>query len=336
MKPLVSILIPAHNAQAWLAETLRSALAQTWPRKEIIVVDDGSSDQTMAVAQGFSSQGVTVVNQRNQGAAAARNHAFDLSRGDFIQWLDADDLLAPDKIARQMDALERCRGSRTLLSGAWGSFFFRTGKARFQPSPLWRDQLPVDWLIAKMSLGNHMQTATWLVSRELTEASGPWNTKLLGDDDGEYFCRVILACDGIVFVPESIVYYRSVGSNRLSYTGRSHRRLEAAYLSIQLHIGYLRSLEDSERTRTACVKYLQKYMFDLHPDRPDLVDQMRRLAVELGGQLQYPRSKWKYIWIERLFGWNVAKSAALRLPLVKANAISAWDRLMFMYDSRKR
>jgi glycosyltransferase involved in cell wall biosynthesis len=96
MKPLVSILIPAHNAEAWIADTVRSAIGQSWPRKEIIIVDDGSTDQTFAVARGFASKDVTVVTHENQGAASTRNYAFSLCQGDFIQWLDADDLLSPD------------------------------------------------------------------------------------------------------------------------------------------------------------------------------------------------------------------------------------------------
>ena len=102
--PLVGILIPAFNSAPWIAETIRSALAQTWPRKEIIVVDDGSTDDTLAVARRFASGQVAVATQPNQGAAAARNTALSMSQADVIQWLDADDLLAPDKIARQMEA----------------------------------------------------------------------------------------------------------------------------------------------------------------------------------------------------------------------------------------
>src|ERR1700722_15492058 len=103
MTPLVSILIPAYNADRWIAETIRSAVNQTWERKEIIIVDDGSTDETLAVARQFESMLVRVVSQKNQGAASARNRAFSLSCGDYIQWLDADDLLAPDKVSRQME-----------------------------------------------------------------------------------------------------------------------------------------------------------------------------------------------------------------------------------------
>src|SRR5215471_18790321 len=131
MQPLVSILIPAYNCQEWLGDTLRSAMAQTWPRKEIIVVDDGSKDQTSEVARGFVSKEVSVITTKNQGAAAARNQALRLSQGDYVQWLDADDLLAPDKIERQIAALRESDGRRVLLSSAWAFFNYRTQRARF-------------------------------------------------------------------------------------------------------------------------------------------------------------------------------------------------------------
>src|SRR5689334_15167297 len=98
MKPLVSILIPAYNAEQWIPEAIRSACAQSWSRKEIIVVDDGSTDRTLEVARRFASPEVNVVSTSNHGAAAARNHALRLSQGDYIQWLDADDILATDKL----------------------------------------------------------------------------------------------------------------------------------------------------------------------------------------------------------------------------------------------
>src|SRR5208282_2205254 len=211
MKPLVSILIPAFNAQAWISDTLGSAIAQTWQQKEIIVVDDGSTDQTLAIARQFESDQLKVVTQKNQGAAAARNKAFSLSKGDYIQWLDADDLLAPDKIARQIEAVDEAPNKLMLLSGSWGRFIYRYNRTKFVPNALWCDLSPVEWLVRKMGQNLYMQTATWLVSRELTEAAGPWDTRLLGDDDGEYFCRVLLASCGVRFVPEARVYYRKPG-----------------------------------------------------------------------------------------------------------------------------
>jgi len=277
VKPLVSILIPAYNAGEWLSDTLRSALAQTWERKEIIVVDDGSKDQTLAVARRFESETVRVYSQKNQGAAATRNRAFSLSQGDYIQWLDADDLLSPGKVALQMEAIERCPSRRTLVSSAWGKFLYRYDRTEFIPTALWNDLAPAEWLMCKMGQNLHMQTATWLVSREMSEAAGPWNTKLLGDDDGEYFCRVLMQSDGVKFVPGARVYYRASGTASLSYIGRSDAKREAQWRSMELHIAYLRSLEDSPRSRAACVQYLQNWLIFFYPERKDIFERAQRV-----------------------------------------------------------
>jgi len=329
MKPLVSILIPAFNAQEWIADTIKSALEQTWPRKEIIIVDDGSTDQTLSIARQFASKDVAVVTQENQGASTARNRAYSLAQGEYIQWLDADDLLAPDKILKQVEALAYVRSERTLLSSAWGHFMYRFYRAEFQPTPLWCDLSPVEWLLRKMEHNNHMQTATWLVSRELTEAAGPWDTRLSLDDDGEYFCRVILASDGIRFIPESRVYYRMTGSNRLSHSGGSNKKQDSHIISIHLHVSYLRSLEDSERVRAACTKYLQTWLITFYPERLDLVKQLEQLATTLGGHLEVPQLGRKYIWIQKIFGFALAKRTQFLLPNLKRSLLRSLDKVLF-------
>jgi glycosyltransferase involved in cell wall biosynthesis len=331
----VSILIPAFNAQEWVADTLRSAIAQTWDRKEIIVVDDGSTDRTLEVAQQFQTKGVRVVTQENRGAAAARNTAFSLSQGDYIQWLDADDLMTPDKIARQMEVLGQRQSKLTLLSSPWGNFFYRYYRAEFNPTALWTDLSPTEWLLRKMGQNLHMQTATWLVSRELTAAAGPWNTQLLGDDDGEYFCRVLLQCDGVRFVPGAKVYYRASGTSSLSYIGRSDRKLDAQWHSMKLHIDYLKSLEDSPRARAVCVKYLQNWLTFFYPKRLDLVKQMQQRAEELGGKLSVPKLSWKYSWIESFFGRALASRAQVFLRQLKWSLVRFWDKALFRIANRE-
>jgi glycosyltransferase involved in cell wall biosynthesis len=324
MQPLVSILIPAYNAERWLAQTVRSALAQTWPRREIIIVDDGSKDRTLEVARQFASGEVRVVGQENQGAAAARNAAYALAQGDYIQWLDADDLLSPGKISRQLDAVSRSGASRALLSGEWGLFTYRPARARFLPTALWRDLSPVEWMIFKLRDNLWMQTGVWLVSRELSEAAGRWDPRLLGDDDGEYFSRVVMHCDRIEFVPGAKVYYRRV-SESLSHIGMSRKKLEAQFLSIELSLQYMRSMEDSPRTREACLGLLNTWLMTYYPERMDLVERMERMAAGLGGRLDAPRVSWKYAGIQKCFGWSAAKRAQFRYNRVKASALRLWD-----------
>jgi glycosyltransferase involved in cell wall biosynthesis len=336
LKPLVSILIPAYNSEEWIADTLRSAIAQTWDRKEIIVVDDGSRDQTLAVARQFESDSVRVFTQENQGASAARNKAFSLCQGDYIQWLDNDDLLAPDKIERQIQALSFWKSKRTLFSSRWGSFMFRPRRAKFVPTALWCDLSPTEFLLRKMGQDLFMQTSVWLVSRELSESAGPWNTTMLTDDDGEYFCRVLLACDGIRFVPEARTYWRSSGTTQASYMGRSEKKLEAQWRSIQLHIGCVRSLEDSERVRAACVRYIQNWMGFFYPERLDIFRQAEEMSRNLGGKLVPPRLSWKYSWIKAIFGWRLARHAQLSLPSFRWSVVRLWDKALFRLEGRKQ
>ena len=334
MKSLVSILIPAYNAEEWIGDTIRSAVSQTWSRKEIIVVDDGSADQTAATARQFASNEVKVVTITNQGAAAARNHALKLSQGDYIQWLDADDLLAPDKVERQLASLREGDSKRTLLSSSWAYFNYRPRRARFVPTSLWHDLAPVEWLLRKMGENLHMQTATWLTSRELAEAVGTWDTRLISDDDGEYFCRVLLASGGTRFVPEAKVYYRITPSKRWSYIGTSDKKKTALLLSMKLHVQYLRSLEESERVRKACLTYMQNWFHNFYPDRPDIVAELQSLAAELPGRLVTPRLRWKYAWMEPIFGLDAAKHAQIVLPQMKASLIRSWDKVMYSLETR--
>ena len=276
-----------------------------------------------------------VVTQRNQGASAARNKAFEICQGDYIQWLDADDLLSPDKVARQMAAAERYQDKRTLLSSAWAYFMYRPSRARFVPTPLWCDLSPVEWLLRKMGQNLHMQTATWLVSRELTDAAGRWDIRLSLDDDGEYFCRVVLASTGIRFVPDAKVFYRQRDSDRLSIFDRSDKKLESQFLSMQLHVDYLCSLENTERARSTCVKYLQAWLGAFLQDRMDLVRELEQLAEKLGGRLQAPRLRWKYYWIEKLFGRPAANRVRQNYNRCKSLLLRSWDKGLYYLERCK-
>ena len=336
MLPLVSILIPAFNAERWIGESICSALDQTWPNKEVIVVDDGSLDQTASIARSYISSGVSFVAQPNAGAAATRNSAFGMARGDFIQWLDADDLLAPDKIEKQLAILIKETGRRSLISSEWARFIYRPGAAKFVPTNIWCNLSPVDWMIRKLEKNVFMQTATWLISRELAEAAGEWDTRMLSDDDGEYFCRVILASAQVLFCKGSRVYYRSTPANRLSQIGLCDRKKTAQFLSLKLHVQYIRSLEESPRVRAACLIYLQNWMFHFYPERGDLVRELEQIAESLDGNLSVPSLSGKYSWIIPLFGWRSAKYLQIALPRLRHALLAKVDKALSLMQTDSR
>jgi len=104
-KPVVSVIMPVFNVERYVADAINSILRQTSPVLEIIVVDDGSTDASAEEVKSFGSA-ITYCYQRNKGAAAARNTGIRLAAGDFLAFLDADDLWTPDKIRRQLDLFE--------------------------------------------------------------------------------------------------------------------------------------------------------------------------------------------------------------------------------------
>ena len=297
------------------------------------MVDDGSTDGTAEVVRRFASKGVTVFSTENGGLSAGQNHAIRHSHGDYIQYLDADDLLAPDKIERQLAALREGDSKRILLSSPWAPFYYRTRHARFVHNSLWQDLSPVEWLLRKMSENLHMQNATWLVSRELAEAAGPWDYNLHYDQDGEYFARVLLASEGTRFVPGTGIFYRAAASNRISYIGNSNKKKDSLLRSMKLHIQYLRSLEDSERVRKACLTYMQNWYPAFYPERPDIVAELQALPRSFKAAWNVPRLRWKYAWMKPVFGWKAAKWAQDAFPQFKASCIRQCDKALHRWET---
>ncbi len=328
MPDIVSILIPAYNSEHYLSEAIDSALAQTWPGKEIVVVDDGSTDGTLEIAQSYERRDVKVVSQVNCGASATRNRALGLAQGDYIQWLDADDILAPDKLARQLSGAETGRSSRVLLAASFGEFFVDPEAARFAPTALWRDLDPVEYFLAKFLNNAWFFPASWLVSRKLTELAGPWDERLTLDDDGEYFARVVAASEGVRFVPEARAYYRRASVGSLS-RAISERAADSLLLSIGLCIHYLLEIEDSDRTRAASIRFLQDWIDRgncFHPDRSELYARVQSLAHELGGSVEPPRLGWKYAPLQAVFGWKAVRHVRRTVSDTKLRARIRLDR----------
>ena len=328
MSDFVSILIPAYNAERWIAQTLNSALAQTWARKEIIVVDDGSTDSTQNIVRTFSRSGVKLASQRNGGAPAARNKALSFAEGDYIQWLDADDLLAPDKIRLQLSARD-CGSARELFTGPFGRFFYRHWRARFQPTVLWQDLTPIEWLRGRFVNGVWMNPAVWLVSRQLTETAGPWDERLSlsGDDDGEYVCRLVCAADRVRFVPAAASYYRESHPGSLSGR-RDPRALDSFLLSTRLCINHLLSLENGEDARTACVRLIENRLQYFYL-RPHLLAELTALATTLGVTRLSTAGFGKYGVIGQAFGWQYAAEVKHAVSVTRLATTRSLDRLLY-------
>jgi glycosyltransferase involved in cell wall biosynthesis len=215
---LVSVVIPAHNAAATLDATLHSARAQSHRELEIIVVDDGSTDgtPTLAAQHAAADDRVRIVTQRNAGVAAARNTGWQAARSDVIAFLDADDLWAPTKIERQLQAL-RAAGPRAGLVYCWYHGIDARGLITdVQNSPAWQGDV-LHHLLHGNFIGNGSAA---LVRREALVESGGFDATLRargaqGCEDYLLYCRIAGSFD-FALVADHLVGYRSTPGNMSS------------------------------------------------------------------------------------------------------------------------
>jgi glycosyltransferase involved in cell wall biosynthesis len=229
---LVSVIIPAYNRAGLMGETLDSVRAQSYRPIEIIVVDDGSTDNTAEAVREFAKAAdpdlaVHCVRQENQGAAVARNRGLAESRGEFIQFLDSDDLLLPDKFSAQVRALREDPQVQFVFS-AWEHF----GEAAFEWSPYWeedfkpeRDNL-IDLLLQKDR--RHylpLCSGNTLFRRALCEQVGPWDTELRNLEDLEYNTRVLTLGVPHRYLPQTHLRVRQEAAVRVSDKDASEQAL---------------------------------------------------------------------------------------------------------------
>ena len=224
---MVSIIIPLYNAELYIAATIESALNQTYNNTEIIVIDDGSKDCSFEAAKKYASERVKVIRQDNKGASAARNHGIKIAKGDYIQFLDADDLLDKNKIEQQLNTLLQYSDTY-LIGGTWQRFVKTLDNLYGEVAPKTQYDVQlydkVDWLIERPMMIPH----TWLVSKKLICTAGLWDEELTLNDDGEFFYRVIAASTGVVIDRKAATYYRSF--NNASLSSRNGRRAMLSWI----------------------------------------------------------------------------------------------------------
>lgn len=306
--PLVSILIPCYNAGPFLASSLDSALAQSYERCEVIVIDDGSTDDSLQVARSYEPRGVTVISQKNTGQPGALNAALRAAKGAYIQFLDADDLLDRDKIAVQ---LQRLHGEHPgmLASGAWARFRVLAAEAVFRDEPVWQDLAAVDWVVESWSGGGMMPLHAWLIPKSVCDAAGEWPVELrwAANIDAHFITRCVLKSKGVLFCRNAISYYRSghlpVTQSRL----KSRRSVEATLGVLDETADMLLEMEDSVRTRRAAAESLQRFVYSVYPRHRDLVARAELRVRRLGGSVLTADGGRLFHLLSGRIGWKAAR-----------------------------
>lgn len=210
MAELVSILIPCYNAERWVAQAIDSALAQTWPKKEVIVVDDGSTDGSLEIIKRFGDR-IHCETGLNAGSNAARNRLLKLARGKWLQYLDADDYLLPDKIEQQMEFLTAHPDTDIVFGPVTMEHFDEKKDARQELLPIPEPHDP--WiLLARWFLP---QTGAVLWRKQAIVDVGGWRPDQPCCQEHELYLRLLMAGKRFGYCATSGAVYRQWGEHTL-------------------------------------------------------------------------------------------------------------------------
>ena len=277
--PLVSVLMPLYNKELFVAEAIESVLNQTYSNIEIIIVDDGSTDNSFAIAKSYESKNVFLYRQENKGASAARNTAFNHAKGDFIQYLDTDDLLHRDKIIEQIKNIGE--ENDVLATAQWG-YFKDSVNENFifsENSSLKRDFVDSSEFLLHITQQG-LPIHAWLIPRLLIEKAGKWHEKMSVFDDYAFFFQLIPFAKSIKYCKSSICYYRQPTSYNNLSLNRTHKDLLASFYYInQVENRWLSSNCIEERQTIACV---YKKLLCISANDKIIVDDLKNRAICLG------------------------------------------------------
>jgi glycosyltransferase involved in cell wall biosynthesis len=217
--PSISVIIPCYNRETLVGETISNMLQQTLPALEIIVVDDGSTDNSADVIRSFGGK-VKLIQQTNQGPGSARNAGFKASSGEYIQFMDSDDLASLNKFEVQVNALEKTGADFAYCS--WVRSIIENKTVQFTDSVLQSKAVPntrpmLEWFLTGWSL----VFQNCLFRRSILEKAGTYRTDLMPSEDSEYFVRILLAGAKPVFTPECLVFYREHNHGKITASGTS-------------------------------------------------------------------------------------------------------------------
>lgn len=303
--PLVSILIPVYNSEKYLGETLKCILSQSWMRKELIIVDDGSTDNSLNIAQAYSSKHVKIITQKNSGACVARNRALKAAQGDYIQYVDADDLLSKHKIEAQLAKFKEF-GDDIVASSGWVKFRDHEDVCKLEIPKRFLDRdwdQAIDWLTNSWKGKGTGQTSIWLTPRNIIDRAGEWDESLLFNQDGEYFSRVLLRANSIKYCEGVGVYYRS--GNESSITGKfSYEKAKSHLASYFKYQEHLLSVRDTVDARRALMNAFALFIYNHYGNYPDLVEKAKSAIKSLGFSKIEPVGGRQFIKLANVLGFE--------------------------------
>jgi len=308
--PLISIITPCYNSQEYLRETISSVLNQSYRNFEWILINDGSSDKTEEIILEIEVERIKYLYQENKGQCAASNLGLSQSKGQFIKFLDSDDLLNDT----HLENLVKCIvDNETLVSCAWGRFYKNDIKSfKKEIEDVSKSMESFRWLKTALTQRHDMMPGwLWLIPKKIIEKTGGWDERFTLNNDFEFSVRLLLASKQVIFCNQAILYYRT-NSNTLSSIF-NEESLSNAISSNLLGIGYILERENTKFTRRICANRLQEWVFITYPTYPKLYRLIQSEIKKLGGSNLKIGGGVKIQIFRLIFGWKLT----LRIKALK-------------------
>lgn len=222
---MVSVIIPVYNRGSLVAESIASVLEQTWRPVEVILVDDGSTDDTPRCLDDFAvryPELVRVIHMENAGPGAARERGERQARGEFIQYLDSDDLLIPDKFASQIEGLRQ----NPECGISYGATLSMDEDGTISREPNKWTAKRIDYMFPGFISHRWWNTSTPLYRVELIKRASGW-LHTYNEEDWEHDCRIAAQKPKLHFIPRVVSIHRNHSGDRLCIQGTSHAARES-------------------------------------------------------------------------------------------------------------
>jgi glycosyltransferase involved in cell wall biosynthesis len=274
---LVSVIIPAYNAEKYIVDCLNSIFNQTYKNIQVIVVNDGSTDDTEVLLTNLLDPRLEIIRQENRGASHAKNKGLENAKGCYIQYLDADDILSPDKIEKQILTIKSKKNTVAVCK----TLVF------VDDIENWTNEIDTDIIngthtglnFYKNILGAKgriamVQPNAYLIPRTIIEKSGPWLTEFYPcpDEDGEYFSRILLNTEEVIFT-QGINYYRK-NLNDLSLSrSYSLSRATNQLLTTERKCLNLISIDSSINSKKLLLYNISLVVYQFSSEYPEIIKQ---------------------------------------------------------------
>jgi glycosyltransferase involved in cell wall biosynthesis len=313
----ISVLIACYNAAAYVEAAIQSVLDQSFQDFEIVVVDDGSTDETRAILSRFKDPRVQVISQPNRGASSARNTAFSAANGNFVIYFDADDIMHQDHLRALYQRGQE--GDDIVAFSPWARFRGQTLPDQFEIRPSQRDMSGPEWLVCEwMDARQMMQSAMFLLPRTMIERFGGWDESLSLIDDFEFFARILSRASLMAYTPQAGLYYRSSVSNSLSGK-RGPEAITSAFRSVQEGTTHLLQVLDNPKARLACANCLQDFIYSTYPSYSGFRAATAKRIKELGGSTLAPDGPPGFQKLRRVIRWRAARLIQKAAEVLRLN-----------------